>query len=284
LLLRAVEDLFQRFDLNNDGSISLDELRIGLMSEFQDQISEEQVARLMKEFDTSGDGKLQINEFKSMEEFRRKLEAIINMERADAAQQAAAARQAKLDQERKAALLEIVNDGPPTISDRWVSIIPYLVPLFDSFQYGPKFLMNLEANPLTTLLASLYVLYENIPFSGLVAFLALSFIANNTRLNRLIRFNIQQAIYIDIALIVPSILSGVITIGAPYAGISLSPELIELSSTTTFLAFAAMLLYSLASSIFFGQLPNKIPWISKRAEERLGILEDRFTDNDRKDH
>lgn len=280
MILQAVEDIFRRFDLNNDGSISLEELRLGLMNEFQDQISEEQVARLMSEFDTSGDGKLQINEFKSMEEFRRKLEAIIIAERVDAEQAALAARQAKLAKERSAAFSELVNDGVPTLSDRWVSIIPYLVPLFDSFQYGPKFLMNLEKNPFTTFLASLYVLYENIPFSGLIAFIALSVIANNSQLNRLIRFNIQQAIYIDIALIVPSILSGVITIGAPYAGISLSPEIIDLSSTATFLVFAAMLLYSLASSIFFGQIPNKIPFISERAEERLGPSTSNFDKDD----
>jgi Chloroplast import apparatus Tic20-like/EF-hand domain pair len=271
LIARAAAEVFREFDLNNDGSISLEELRLGLMKEMQDQVSLQQVERLMQAFDVSGDGKLQIDEFKTIEEFRRKLDAIVLEDRKRVEEAEIAAIKEKQLALQKQAILEIVNDGPPTTSDRWVSILPYLVPLFDSFQYGQKFIQSRD-DTLASTLAIFYNLYESIPFSGLIAFFILSFIANNSQLNRLIRFNIQQAIYIDIALIVPSLLSGILTVGLPYAGVALSPEMNDLASTATFLLFACSIIYSLVSSLVFGVAPNKIPLISGKAEERVNAL------------
>lgn len=270
-IARAAAEVFREFDLNNDGSISLEELRLGLMKELQDQVTPEQVARLMAAFDASGDGNLQIDEFKSVEEFRRKLDSIALEDREKAEEAAKIARKTKEEAAKLAIMAEIVNDGPPTFADRWVSILPYLVPLFDSFQYGQKFISSRDDTVASTL-AVFYRLYASIPFSGLIAFFVLSFIANNSQLNRLIRFNIQQAIYIDIALIVPSLLSGVVLVGLPTLGVDLSPEFADLASTATFLVFASSIIYSLISSLAFGQIPNKIPIISDKAEERVRIL------------
>jgi hypothetical protein len=43
-------------------------------------------------------------------------------------------------------------------------------------------------------------------YTGLVAFFLFNSIASNLKLNRLVRFNIQQAIFLDIALIFPGII------------------------------------------------------------------------------
>ena len=56
----------------------------------------------------------------------------------------------------------------------------------------------------------LYSIYETIPFSGLILFYFFNLFSNNLQLNRLVRFNIQQAIFIDIALIIPGILGSVV--------------------------------------------------------------------------
>eukprot|EP01035_Chromulina_nebulosa_P018939 gene18939-24746_t len=228
---KAISDIFKRFDRNQDGSISVDELRSGLESELRLSVSDELVNKLLKSFDASGDGLLQLNEFRSIEEFRKKLDVLVIEER-QLAEQAAikaseALKKAKEAAERSAVLAELVNDKPPTFSDRLVSVIAYLIPLFDSFQYGKQFLTNFGDNPLTFFIAILYNIYANVPFSGLVAFFALTIVSNNLRVNKLIRFNIQQAILIDIAMIVPGILGGIVTFALPSTGYTVPTEFYE---------------------------------------------------------
>ena len=89
-----------------------------------------------------------------------------------------------------------------------MSLLPYLLPLLDALPYGGKLIdsWNPEPNPLLLGLGVLYQLYGTIPFSGLILFFAFNAVSNNLQLNRLVRFNIQQAIFIDISLIIPGII------------------------------------------------------------------------------
>jgi hypothetical protein len=61
-----------------------------------------------------------------------------------------------------------------------------------------------------------------------VAYGALSFLSANPRLNRLVRFNMQQAIFVDIALLFPGLLLGVSTAFLPALGVNT----LDLSSFT----------------------------------------------------
>ena len=160
------------------------------------------------------------------------------------------------------------NEGKPSGSDKIVSLLPYLFPLLDSIQYG-KYLLNTETdNPFVAILVLLYQLYLSVPFSGLICFFALGALSNNIGLNRLIRFNIQQAISLDIALIIPSLLGGIGVVGLPYLGMPVPDEVQVLFSTGTFFAFSAAILYSCVSSLA-GVIPNKLPLISQRVENRV---------------
>mmetsp|Transcript_3809 Transcript_3809/g.7102 ORF Transcript_3809/g.7102 Transcript_3809/m.7102 type:complete len:333 (-) Transcript_3809:228-1226(-) len=196
----VTQRIFTKFDTNLDGEISFDELKTGLERELKMELSEKRVASLMKTFDTSGDGALQLDEFKTIEQFRSMLDNLgieeIQMAKEAAAKVKAAEIEAKM-MEARAALL---NDSEPTQSDKIVSILPYLFPLMDGIQYGRFILQNGDNNPLVGAVALLYTIYRSIPFSGFVAFFALNFLASNTQINRLVRFNMQQAIFIDIAL------------------------------------------------------------------------------------
>lgn len=218
---------------------------------------------------------LQFDEFRSLEEFRRKLEQLAGDERTAAQLAAMEAQKAKIEAKRLAEqaelLQQLVNDNPPTFSDRVVSLSPYLIPFFDVLPYGKQFAPNIENNPYTAFLAVLYHLYETIPFSGLLAFFALSLLSGNLSLNRLVRFNIQQAISIDIALILPGLVGGIASFALPYLGLIVTPELEETASAITFLFFSSLLLYSLITSLVFGTEPNKIPFISEQVEERLRL-------------
>merc|ERR1711966_56776 len=79
--------------------------------------------------------------------------------------------------------LELINDKPPSGTDRIVSVLPYLLPLMDGLSYG-KF-----------------------PLAGFLAFFGLTFLSGNLAANRLVRFNAQQAIYLDVALFLPGLVA-----------------------------------------------------------------------------
>jgi hypothetical protein len=107
-----------------------------------------------------------------------------------------------------------------------------------------------------------------VPFSGLIAFVLFNTIASNLQLNRLVRFNIQQAILLDIALIFPGIIGTVASIGATQGDFELPSALVDSGSTATFLAVSAAIIYSMGSSLI-GTVPDKIPIISERVKLRV---------------
>lgn len=52
------------------------------------------------------------------------------------------------------------NEDPPNLSDKIVSLIPYIFPLLDSIQYGRYLISTEQDNPLIVILIVLYKLYE----------------------------------------------------------------------------------------------------------------------------
>ena len=132
----AAEKVFRRFDTNQDGTVSIEELKTGLEKSLKLELSDKRVAELMKEFDDSGDGVLQLDEFVGVDQFRNRLEALSREEKRLAAE----AKKTALKETEVAALamakMAIINDGEPTNSDKVLSVLPYLVSatmLFDMF-------------------------------------------------------------------------------------------------------------------------------------------------------
>ena len=58
-LAAATELVFRKFDTNQDGEISLQELKEGLEKSLKIELTDSRVEQIMKGFDVSGDGKLQ---------------------------------------------------------------------------------------------------------------------------------------------------------------------------------------------------------------------------------
>lgn len=169
---------------------------------------------------------------------------------------------------------EILNDGTPTNRDKVLSILPYLLPLMDGLQYG-RFLLGAEgaeANPFVIILALLYSLYRSIPLSGFIAFFVLNILGGNPSINRLIRFNMQQAIFIDIALFFPGLLSGIIGLVTAGADFHFPVTVIQTSTDTIFLTLLSVLGYCSISSLL-GSTPNKVPLISKAVEDRMPSID-----------
>lgn len=273
-LADAAEKAFRQFDTNKDGEISVAELKAGLEKVLKTELSDKRVEQLMKEFDDSGDGSLQLEEFVGVDKFRNKLEMLSQEEKRLAAE---AKRMAQAEEELSRlaqARLEILNDKEPTTSDKLISILPYLFPLMDGLQYG-RFLLGAdgaESNPLVILLAVIYGLYRSIPFSGFIAFFVLNFLGGNPGINRLIRYNMQQAIFLDIALFFPGLLSGLVGLLVGGANVQLPAVVVQLSTDAIFFTLVAAIVYSAVSSAL-GIEPNKIPLISKAVDDRMPSID-----------
>lgn len=259
---------FAKFDVNNDGMVSVSELKAGLEKTFKLELSDERATQLMQSFDASGDSALQLDEFVTTDQFRNRLDALVRDEKRQARE---AAKEAKEEEENAQLLqsrLDLVNDKEPTNKEKAIACLPYLFPLLDSLQYASVWVNGHPDNVIGQLLATLYGAYLSIPFGGFIAFFALSTLSSNLQLNRLVRFNMQQAIYLDIALIVPALLAGAYTFLASSIGTELlPPQFIEAGYDAAFVAILATITYSIGSSAL-GKIPDKLPFISKAVGER----------------
>ena len=267
----ATERAFKKFDTNQDGLVTFEELKLGLEKVLKTELKEERVKKLMDEFDSSGDGALQLSEFVGVEQFRNRLESLVRDEQASAKD---AVKAAKLEAEAAAlsqALMERLNDKEPTTTDKLVSVLPYLLPLLDGLQFG-RFLLEGQDNPAVGVLAILYTLYRSIPFSGFVAFLALSVLSGNLGINRQIRFNMQQAIYFDIALFIPGLVASLNGLVLSGLGVQIPEVVSQLGSDAVFITLLAGIGYAVVSSLL-GITPDKVPFISDKVNERMPTIE-----------
>lgn len=270
----AAEKAFRKFDTNQDGVINVSELKQGLEKILKMELPEKRVNDLMNEFDKSGDGVLRVDEFVTVDKFRNRLESLAREEKQIAIDATKKAKTEAEEAKQAEAILELINDKPPTGQDKLLSVLPYLFPLMDGLQFG-RFLLAGEdgSNPVVAVIALLYTLYRSIPFSGFAAFFALNFLAGNPSINRLIRFNMQQAIFLDIALFFPSLLASIGGIALNAGGVQIPTQISELGTDAVFVTLLVTLAYCSVSSIL-GQEPNKIPLISKNVEDRMPNIND----------
>lgn len=263
---------FEKFDMDLDGKISREELKLGLEKSLKTTLSVERVQKLMDEFDVSGDGYLQIDEMVSVDQFRNKLEAYAREEKRLAREAVSDAKKEEDKARLAEARLEILNEKDPTQRDKIISVLPYLFPFLDSLQFGRFFINDNPDNPIVGILALLYVGYRSIPFSGFLAFLALNTLSSNPGLNRLVRFNMQQSIFLDIALFFPGLLAALIAGIGSVAGFTIPEATNAFSSTAIFGVLVLTVLYASISSLF-GISPNKIPFISQAVEDRMPSMD-----------
>eukprot|EP00978_Attheya_sp_CCMP212_P030163 scaffold109946_cov37-Attheya_sp.AAC.1 len=270
----AAEKAFRKFDTNQDGVINVSELKEGLEKILKMELPETRVNDLMSEFDKSGDGVLRVDEFVTVDKFRNRLESLAREEKQIAMDATKKAKTEAEEAKQAEAILELINDKPPTGQDKLLSVLPYLFPLMDGLQFG-RFLLAGEdgSNPVVAVIALLYTLYRSIPFSGFAAFFALNFLAGNPSINRLIRFNMQQAIFLDIALFFPSLLASLGGIALNAGGVQIPTQISELGTDAVFVTLLVTLAYCSVSSLL-GQEPNKVPLISQNVADRMPNIND----------
>jgi hypothetical protein len=135
-------------------------------------------------------------------------------------------------------------EGPP-IWQRLLGALAYLLPLSDALRFGQALF---DMFPLLGWLAlpalPLAVLEQAIPFGGLVLFLLLFLlVVRNPRVPYPIRFNVLQAILIDIVLVLLSLAFDTVLapLGAGFA--------IRTLSNTIFLGTVLLVLFSVIQSL-----------------------------------
>ena len=102
--------------------------------------------------------------------------------------------------------------GETTIKDRLFACLPYALPLVSVIPFGGFLLrqfppLNFLFLPLTPVM----FIYRQIPFAGIVVFFLLFLlVVRNEKIIHFIRFNAMQAILLDIALTLCSLLLGVL--------------------------------------------------------------------------
>lgn len=152
-------------------------------------------------------------------------------------------------------------------SDKIKACIPYMLPLLDGELWG-KYIYE-HVPPLGFLdslfVGPLYETYSQIPFLGLIIFVALSLgTRGNTEISRNVRFNAQQACMIDITLVVPELL------GSGFEGDDIIPGwLREPCMNFVWYYYMSMVLYSIFCNLR-GKKPDQIPWLSGLAELLVG--------------
>jgi hypothetical protein len=278
-LAAIAQSAFRKFDTNQDGEISLDELKAGLEKAFKIELPDKRVQQLMEGFDVSGDGKLQLDEFVGVDKFSNKLEGLAREEKQMALDSKKTAQKEAEMAQLAEARLSIMNEGEPTTTDKIVSALPYLLPLLDGLQFGRFLLAANSGNPVVGILGLLYTAYRSIPLSGFLAYLGINFLSSNLSLNKLVRFNMQQAIFVDIALFLPGLLAAATGLIASGTGFELPPGVTELGSDAVFGALLLTIAYASVSSAL-GITPDKIPFLSRAVEDRMPTI-DMFDENGR---
>mmetsp|Transcript_24490 Transcript_24490/g.79041 ORF Transcript_24490/g.79041 Transcript_24490/m.79041 type:complete len:228 (+) Transcript_24490:2044-2727(+) len=155
--------------------------------------------------------------------------------------------------------------GQPSAAERVFATLPYFLPFVDGFSYGIYVFNNVPGGvEFASLVLPLVIAFNSLPFAGIVTFIGLSlFTRSSSGLPRFVRFNIQQALILDILLIIPSVFSSL-------PGSENLPSFITIAgSNFVFYVMALVVSYALVSNAQ-GKLPDQVPVISEAAALQIG--------------
>ena len=299
---RAGADLsFTKFDSNNDGVVGIDELRAGLEGPLKKTFTKQLTARMGRKptpeevdekvaelpggclfpddlarklidmYDQNGDGLLQQSEFAPTEELRARLESMFREQREEQLEARSLKRKEEMGEKNKAEGRGVgssgdSNDADATAAEKALCALPYLLPLSDGIVYAQHLFTAFPqqvawAEPI----AGALLLFNNLPFVTLAMFFGMSILSRNTKINKLVRFNMLQAINFDIALIAPAVLGPLTVWSLGQDAYKLDP-LTNVGSDVLFFTLLVAVFYSIGSSAT-GTFPNKLPLFGRLNRE-----------------
>ena len=209
-----LDAFFKKADANADGFVTLEELKTALMTTFVEAstsvrgqeraaqlVKETRVADLLKDLDVNADGRLDRSELTlGVDEMKRRLEESWNDER-----NAVQLEQQLRESQALATSNVDVYEGVANQTDaaaRLVSMAAYLLPLFDALPFSLPPPGGADT-AVAHVVAQAAGLYHAVPFSGLLAIIALNFVASDASASRLARFSARHAILLDLVAVFP---------------------------------------------------------------------------------
>jgi len=141
----------------------------------------------------------------------------------------------------------------------------------DGFEYGAALYRSVPGLDVAAgFMAPVVTAFHSVPFSGLVFFLALSYFVHSraSALSPFVKFNIQQALFLDMVLLVPFLFPEVGNLLLHVAG---DPMPLIFCRNFMFYVCASVLGYATLSNIK-GEVPDKVPLLSHATREYLSML------------
>ena len=151
--------------------------------------------------------------------------------------------------------------------ERIKSCIPYILPLIDGDNFG-KYIYE-RIPPLGTLdyilLRPFVEAIQAAPILSIILFIIFALGPQLTGQSREVRFNAQQAVLIDVALIIPQLLGDAVA----DADANFPRALMEPSSNFVWYFIVSSVVYCVLSNAR-GKIPNQIPFISAASDMAIG--------------
>mmetsp|Transcript_28325 Transcript_28325/g.59032 ORF Transcript_28325/g.59032 Transcript_28325/m.59032 type:complete len:264 (-) Transcript_28325:169-960(-) len=163
----------------------------------------------------------------------------------------------------KKAFEETEIQGP----DRIKSCIPYVLPLIDGDSFGAYIYDRIPPLGMLdyVLLRPIVEGFEAVPILSILLFVAFALGPRLTDQSREVRFNAQQAILIDVSLIIPQLIGGAVA----DADANLPRAVMEPCSNFVWFGLFSMVIYCVVSNLR-GKRPDQIPFISGAADYAIG--------------
>ena len=160
---------------------------------------------------------------------------------------------------------KIIDEGEIRGPDRIKSCLPYMLVMIDGDIFG-KYIYE-RVPPLGmldyVLLRPIVEGVQAVPFLGIILFSIFALGPRLTNQSREVRFNAQQAIFLDIAILFPTL------IGESLADANLPRAALEPAANFVWYAYISAVVYCVSSNLR-GKIPNQIPWFSNAADTYTG--------------
>jgi hypothetical protein len=160
---------------------------------------------------------------------------------------------------------QIVDEGDIRGADRIKSCIPYVLVLIDGDMFG-KYIYE-RIPPLGTLdyvfLRPIVDGVQAVPFLSILLFGIFALGPRFTNQPREVRFNAQQAVFLDVAILFPTL------IAESVAEAHLPRAILEPAANFVWYTYMSAVVYCVISNLR-GKVPNQIPFFSAMADDAIG--------------
>jgi len=239
---------------------SVAQLRLKLQKEEKVDFSENEVRDLL-------DSKTASTENLSREEFEVKLKMLVSAKKETArALEAVALRErekeaqvASMKEELGSVFASEVDGEDRSLGTRIVASLVYILPLMDGFQFGlPLLEIFPAAVPFVKLIFPLLMLKNSIPFGTFIFLILFQAQARNGDLPQILRFNLAQAVVLDVLFIIPDFFMSIISMDLPTS-----------SLVALFVLLFGVMVYSVTLTLL-GKVPDGLGGISDMTRRNLG--------------